>query len=93
MELAKLTNGLALVKQGLDELDTSIRQELGICGQLRRKAAAQRQHTQQLQEQVEVAKQQLFQHQDEHDDLRALLKSTEEQTMRAGSRKSELQVG
>lgn len=93
MDLAKLTNGLALVKQGLDELDARIRDELNLCSQLRRKAAAQRQHTQQLHSQVAEAREQLFAQQDEQEDLRTLLNCLIEQTGRARGRKQDMQVG
>lgn len=92
MDLGKLTNGLAFVQQGLADLDAKIRDELGLCGQLRSKAAAHRQRTQQLQGQIAEANEQLFQHQDEHDDLQALYSCLIEQTSHACARRQALQV-
>jgi hypothetical protein len=47
-QLARLTAGLALVQQGLDELDGHIRQELLACSSLRNQAAVKRNETEQL---------------------------------------------
>ena len=51
-DLAKLTHGLAVVKQGLDALDSSLRQELSACGQLRKQIAKPDKHNQALAEQA-----------------------------------------
>jgi hypothetical protein len=47
-QLAKLSAGLALVQQGLDELDGHIRQELTACSSLRKQAAVKLNETEQL---------------------------------------------
>jgi hypothetical protein len=52
-QLARLTAGLALVQQGLDELDGHIRQELLACSALRKQAAVKRNETEQLASKVE----------------------------------------
>jgi hypothetical protein len=52
-QLAKLSAGLALVQQGLDELDGQIRQELLACSSLRKQAAVRRNETEQLNTKVE----------------------------------------
>lgn len=52
-QLARLSAGLALVQQGLDELDGHIRQELTACSSLRKQAAVKRQETEQLHYKVE----------------------------------------
>lgn len=51
--LNRLTQGLALVQQGLDQLDTQIRNDLSACNQLRKQARAQHEHTQQLKGQAD----------------------------------------
>jgi hypothetical protein len=52
-QLARLTAGLELVQQGLDELDGHIRQELLACSALRKQAAVKRNETEQLASLVE----------------------------------------
>jgi hypothetical protein len=52
-QLAKLSAGLALVQQGLDELDGHIRQELTACSSLRKQAAVKLNETEQLASKVE----------------------------------------
>jgi septal ring factor EnvC (AmiA/AmiB activator) len=92
-DLKRLTNGLAVVKHGLDELDTSIRSELTACHQLSQQIASRAKQNQDLQGQVADVCGEVCATEEECEELAAILQCCHEQMGLASARKKQLMVG
>lgn len=91
-DLGRLTHGLAVVKHGLNELDTSIRSELTACNQLSQQIANRTKQNQDLKGQVADVSGELCVREDECEDLAAILQCCHEQVELARARKQQLMV-
>lgn len=93
MDFNKLAHTLALLKSGLDELDSQCTQESHRCMQLRQAVAQQQKQRKELEQQAQDATATLHEQQEHVDDLAAVLKCVKGQAAAAQATKEQLQVG
>jgi chromosome segregation ATPase len=92
MDLNKLTHGLALLKSGLDDLDSQCTEQAARCMQLRKEVLQQQRRCKGLQQQAEAVSAELFNRQEQVHDLDEVLQCVRKQAGIAGDAKGHLQV-
>lgn len=92
MDLTKLTQGLAFLKSGLDDLDRQCTQQAAQCMQLRQTVLQQQRHTKGVKQQADQAQRQLHEQQEQVEDLSAVLNCVKGQGAAAQALKDTLQV-
>lgn len=93
MDLNKLTQGLAFLKSGLDDLDNQCTQQASQCMQLRQAVLQQQRHRKGLQQQTDTVTVQLHEQQELVEDLTEVLKCVQGQAAAAQDSQATLQVG
>jgi chromosome segregation ATPase len=92
MDLSKLTQGLAFLKSGLDDLDSQCTQHAAQCMQLRQQVLQEQRHRRGLEQQAGAATAELHERQEQVEDLSEVLQAVKGQAAAAQSHKEQLQV-
>lgn len=92
MDLSKLTQGLACLKSGLDDLDSQCTQHAAKCMQLRQQVLQEQRHRKGLEQQAATATAELHERQEQVEDLTEVFQAVKGQAAAAQSHKGQLQV-